>query len=465
MKASAFPLKDGFGYYARRFFASKLYIFYVMLAIFVGHVMAWEAPVAILLFATLSFGFFFAEDLRFLLPVLLGGICVVSVKHTPFLPTQSDYFVTDAIPVIIGISLMFAVGLTVFILRRRHAAAPLSSLRLRWGFLGFFAAMLFSGLFQENALKNFAYGAGIGAVFLAVYLLFGLYHPKTKENAQHFLFTLLAIGLLISLELLVLYFRSVEFENGLPVKNSILIGWGSWTTVGVMIGMCLPAPFYFARTAKRGYLLYLLSGAVMTVALLLSASRASWLYGGVILLSALTLLCLGGSHRRAFRIGLFVLMLVGVVGVVLLLPKILAFLSAFVQFGVGDNGRFDIWKTAVRSFLAAPIFGRGFFNTDIVLEGFPQILPYMYHNTPLQMLGSAGAVGFLLYAFHRYETVRLLLQKRRSLLCLSLLLVPVALVLFSITDEHFFHFYPAFFYSIALSLAEGCYEEEPLFEK
>lgn len=465
MKNNIFPLKDGFGDHVRQFLASRLYVLLVMLVIFAGHTLAWEIPAALLLLLPISLGFLFAEDLRFLIPVLLGGICVVSVKHTPFLPSESDYIVTAGLPVIILLSSVFGVGFLVFILRRRKMAASFASLRLKWGFLGFFAAMLLSGLFQENALKNFAYGAGMGAVFFAIYLLFGFFHPKTKENAQHFLFTLLCVGLLVSAELLVLYLRSVEFENGLPVKNSILIGWGTWTTLGVMIGMCLPAPFYFARTAKRGYLLYLLAGALMTVALLFSASRASWLYGGVILLGALLLLCLGGRHRKASRRGLCVLLFLGVLGVALLFPKILAFLSAFVQFGVGDNGRFAIWETAVRSFLAAPIFGRGFFNTDIVLEGFPEILPYMYHNTPLQMLGSAGAVGLLLYAYHRYETVHLFWKKRKSLLCLSLLLVPIALVLFSITDEHFFHFYPAFFYSIALSLAEGEYDEEPLIEK
>lgn len=452
-----------FGGVLRRIFDSRLYVLFIMLSLFIGQVFALEIPVAILLALTVALGFCFAEDLCFFLPVLLGCICIVSLKHTPFLPAESDYLFTKGLPCILLLATVLVLGITFFIFRRRHHAASFASLRLKWGFIGFFAAMLLSGLFQENALKNLAYGAGIGIGFLGIYLLFGLFHPRTKENAHHFLFILLCVGLLVSLELLVVYLRSVAFENGLPVKSTVLIGWGTWANIGAMLGMCLPAPFYFARVSKRGYPLYLLAGAVMTVALLFSASRASWLYGGVILAFALVLLCLGGEHRKKSRILLCVLLGVGVIGVFALLPKLIAFLSAFVHFGDGDNGRFAIWGTAIRSFLAAPVFGRGFFNTDIVLEGFPRILPYMYHNTPLQMLGSAGAVGFLLYAYHRYETVRLLWQKRKSVLSLFLLLVPVALVLFSLTDEHIFHIYPAFFYTVSLFFAEGVYEEEPLY--
>lgn len=464
MKNLSFPKKDGFGYGIRRFLSSRYYLVFVSLCIFVGHTLALEIPVALLLTLSTLLGFFLAEDLRFLLPLLLGGVCVISVAHTPYLPTESDYLFTVGLPYTIALCAIFTVGLTVFILRRRHFAAPLSSLPLRWGLLGFFAAMLWSGLGQENRLQNLGYGIGVGASFLAVYLLFGLFHPKTAENARHFLFTLLCVGLLVALELLVLYCRSVAFRDGVPVKTSLLIGWGTWTHIGAMLGMCLPAPFYLARASGRGYPLYLLSGAVMTAALLFSASRASWLYGGVILALSLLLLSLGGKHRRASRTLLAICFALGLVAVRLLFPKITAFLSAFVQFGAGDNGRFALWGEALRAFSAAPVFGRGFCNTDIVLEGFPAILPYLYHNTPLQMLASAGAVGLFLYAYHRLETLRLLWRKRHSALSLFLLLVAAAPVLFSITDEHIFHIYPAFFYAIALSLAEGSYQEEPLIQ-
>ena len=466
MKSTEFSKKDGFAYAVRRFLGSRAYVVLAAASFFLAHAFALELPFAIFLAACTLLGFFFAEDLRFLVPILTGCVCIISVAHTPYLPTGSDYFVTGALPAAIAVgATLLGVGLLVFILRMRRWAAPFSSLRLRWGFLGFFAAMLLSGLFQENALKNLFYGAGVGASFLAVYLLFGFFHPKTKENAGHFLFCLLAVGLLVAAELLLLYFRSVVFENGMPLKGSIVIGWGTWTHIGAMLAMCLPAPFALARDARRTYPLYLLAGGVMTVALLMSASRAAWLYGGVILVASLLLLCLGGKNRKASRILVCVLFALALVAVVLLFSKIVAFLSTFVQFGVGDNGRFEIWGAALRAFRAAPVFGRGFFNTDIVLEGFPPIMPYLYHNTPLQMLGSAGAIGLLLYLFHRFETVRLLWQRRRSALSLFLLLTPIALVLVSLTDEHIFHIYPAFIYAVSLSLAEGRYADEPLAEK
>ena len=466
MKKSSFRKSDGFLYAVRVFLGSRWFPPLVMLAFFLGHTLAIELPVAALLIAVTVLGAFVSEDLRFLVPILTGGVCILSRKNTPYLPFESDYFFTGwRLPALILLASLLLLGIFVFILRKRRDAAPFSSLRLKWGFLGFFAALLFSGLFQENGGKNLLFGLGMGASFLLMYLLFGFFHPKTKENAEHFLYTLLCVGLLVSAELFSLYFRSiVQFDGWIPVKGTILIGWGTWTHIGAMLAMCLPAPFYFAREAKRSYPLWLLAGALMTAALLFSGSRASWLYGGMILCAAYLLLMLGGKNRRVSRILLIVPILVGGVALILLFPNITAFLQGFVGFGGGDNGRFEIWAAALRAFRAAPIFGRGFLNTEIDL-GFPVITPYLYHNTLLQMLGSAGVFGLLLYLFHRFETVRLLFRRCHSPLSLYLLLVPTALLLTSLTDEHIFHFYPAFFYVIALSFAEGRYDEPPLIQK
>ena len=456
--------RDGFACRARRFYSGRLYPVLVMALIFVAHTMAWELPVLGVLVALVGLGAAVSHDLRFLLPPLLGGVCMISLAHTPYLPTESDYFfTTESLAALLSLGTLLLCFLVLFLVRNAKGTAPFSSLRLKWGFLGFFAAMTFSGLGQENALKNLLYGVGVGASFLLIYLLFGLFHPKTKENAEHFLYTLTCIGLLALAELLVVYLTAVEYDGWIPLKESVLVGWGTWTHAGAMAAMCVGAPFYFARTAKRP-LPYLLVGGMLTLSLLLSASRAAWLYGLLVLGAALLLSCLGGSNRRAMRIITGVLLVLVLAAVLLLLPKILAFLSVFIKLGVGDNGRFELWKKAIDAFLAAPVFGRGFFNSDVVLS-FPPIMPYLYHNTPLQMLGAAGGVGALLYLWHRAETVRLAWARRHSPLSLFLLLAPLALVLTSLTDEHIFHIYPAFFYAVALSLAEGRYEDGPVLQK
>ena len=78
------------------------------------------------------------------------------------------------------------------------------------------------------------------------------------------------------------------------------------------------------------------------------------------------------------------------------------------------------------------------------------------------MLASSGAVGLLLYLLHRLDTIRLAVAKRASPLCVFLLLCALGLVLVSLTDEHIFHIYPAFWYTLALYLAEGDYGKVPL---
>ena len=60
-------------------------------------------------------------------------------------------------------------------------------------------------------------------------------------------------GLLVAAELLVLYLTDVRFDGLVPVKETVLIGWGTWTHIGAFSVICLPASLYFARKSKLGY--------------------------------------------------------------------------------------------------------------------------------------------------------------------------------------------------------------------
>ncbi len=442
----------------KAFLGGKMYVLTVMLLIFSANTLTLDVPCAILLAVLAVLGFLFCDDLRFLIPPLCGFIAIIPISHTPYLPTESDFYTTGAIPVIIAIGSVFlAASIVIFVLRKKEKLRLPRSF-IFGGLCAFALALMLNGLFYpQNGWKNFGYGIGMAAVFVAIYLLFALFHPRTKENAEHFLFTLAALGITVTAELLVLYFTHVSFDGFIPIKNTIMIGWGTWTQIGALLTVTLPCALYFALKPKR-WLFSMLSGGAIFLGIILTISRGAWLYGGTILLIALIYLCFKGENKKKTRILCFVLLGLVLLCSLLLLDKLLTALSAFMQVGFSDNGRFEIWKSAIAAFKAAPLFGVGFFNSGIVLGGFPPIMPYLYHNTLLQMLGSCGIYGFIFYLLHRVGTVRLAIQKRRSPICLFLLLSAAALVLVSLTDEHLFHVYPAFWYVIALHLAEGDYE-------
>ena len=74
MKTTAFAHKDGFGYGVRRLLGSRFYLFFVTLCIFIAHTLAAEIPIALFLMVPTLLGFLFAEDLRFLIPLLLRSL-------------------------------------------------------------------------------------------------------------------------------------------------------------------------------------------------------------------------------------------------------------------------------------------------------------------------------------------------------------------------------------------------------
>jgi hypothetical protein len=129
----------------------------------------------------------------------------------------------------------------------------------------------------------------------------------------------------------------------------------------------------------------------------------------------------------------------------------------FLANGLGDNGRFEIWKTGIDQFLAHPIFGAGFYDNGItaeeILEWNLQIYPNLYHNTVIQMLGAAGIVGLAAYLWHRFCTVKLALTRptlEKTMLALGIL----ALVLFGMLDVLFFITYPLLYYALMLAFME-----------
>lgn len=443
------------------FFQSKLYILLVMVCIFLGNTTSTELFFAFCVLGCVVCACFVCHDLRFLLPPLCGMVCSIPLAHTPYVPTESGFYTSTSVLILfaVGVLLLLA-GLTVFVLRNRKSVAlPRVSLRsLFLGFCAFAAALLLSGAFHpQNDMKNFAYALGIAASFLVFYIFIALFHPRTKENAEHFLFTMAALGVCVVAELIVLYITKVEFDGFFPVKNSIMIGWGTWTHIGALLTVSLPCALYFAHSGKR-WLPSLLTAALLFIGIFMTASRGAWLYGGILLLVCLIYLSFSGENKKKTRLLLLIALGFALVLALLLAGKIYDFLLSFLQVGFSDNGRFELWHNALRTFAAYPIFGVGFFNTGIVLGGFPALLPYLYHNTVLQMMASCGLIGCLLYLFHRAQTVALAIRKRHSSLCIFLLLSAAALVLVSLTDEHLFHIYPAFWYTAALYLAEGDYE-------
>ena len=264
---------------------------------------------------------------------------------------------------------------------------------------------------------------------------------------------LVASGLLICAELLLAYLMGgVRFEGGKVVKESVMLGWGVWTAIGGMLAFLMPACFYFAHSHRRGWIFFLL-GLLEYVCIFLSQSRGALLFGSVILLLCLIRLCVNGENKKVNRILTVGISAVGLLGAALLSHKLVGILQNYLSFGWSDNGRFEIWKRGWDNFIKYPVFGAGFYKS-FINENWPkEVYPYLYHNTVIQLLASGGVVAFLAYAYHRFCTVRLVIQRpnvKKTFLGIGIL----ALISFSLLDVLFFNTYPTMIYALMLLFME-----------
>jgi O-antigen ligase len=141
------------------------------------------------------------------------------------------------------------------------------------------------------------------------------------------------------------------------------------------------------------------------------------------------------------------------IAVIILWKKITGILGDYINRGFDDNGRFEMYLHGLKNFLSHPIFGGGFYSSYATEHMFIHFLPYRYHNTLIQMLATCGIFGFSSYLFHRFQTVKLFISKKK-ISTLFIALCIGTMLLGSLLDNHFFNIYPAIIYSTMLMAVE-----------
>ena len=173
---------------------------------------------------------------------------------------------------------------------------------------------------------------------------------------------LVGCGLLVGAELLFTCFTNMQIVEGKIVKESMILGWGSWTNVGNLLLMTMPSCFYCAVRHRWGFVGYWL-GVLHLFFIVLCQSRGALLCGIVPFLACVIYACTQGNNRKKNR-AYTVCLLIGL-GTVLFGMGELArgLIQNFLDFGFFDNGRFLRWELSWNAFLQNPLFGAGFYST------------------------------------------------------------------------------------------------------
>ena len=421
----------------------------------------------------------FADDLSPLMPLFPICYVVPSYKNNPGITTESVFYGKSGtfllIFVLAAVTLIFIrifsdgnMGVKKLLFRGRF---------LNFGILLLGASYMLSGIlwsgYAEYAKKNLIFAS---LQFLSVFLLYFIFTATVDWNkfkVSYFVCIGIAIGLVVSYELLWLYAKGGVIDDGSINRAMIQTGWGICNNIGAMIAIAIPFPFYFA--AKKLFPLpWMALGVAFFACALLSGSRTASLFSIVIFLISYAVLMF--TARNKVSVYVFTVLL-GIAAAVLMIkyhefvfnlfkeiPKIYEMVDGDVSFN--DSNRIEMYKQGFEIFKNEPILGQTFYPSyDIydaaTLDSFSSFFPPRWHNTIIQLLVSCGAVGLGAYAIHRISTV-FVLVKRKNYVNVTLGLSILALVLMSLLDCHFFNIGPTLFYSMMLAVAEFGQENNEL---
>ena len=420
----------------------------------------------------------FADDLSPIIP--LFPLCYVtpSFSNNPGLSNQGMFFGKTATYLVLIVSVAVAVLLIRIAVDKNFGVRRLFTKKrtLLGGILALGAAYFLSGIGHETYLENAKRNIFFAFIqFATIFLLYYILSASIKWdqfNLDYFAWVGLVVGLVVSAEILWLYYANNVFVNDGINRGMIFTGWGCCNNIGAMISMSIPFAFYFV-SRKKHPTIFLCMAVFLLIAVILSTSRGS-LVGALYAFIACYIFANSQAlNKKEVRIAS--ILLLGVIVTIALLPdkthieKFKQILTiAYVEDGslvIRDSGRLDLYKGGLKIFLNNPIFGEGFFSsypglfTLAQTKEFTSFFPPRWHNTIVQILASCGTVGILAYAYHRISTIRLYIQKRTTANTYIFHFI-ITLLIMSLLDCHFFNVGPMFLYSAALAVMEFGQEEK-----
>ena len=443
----------------KSFFLSNFYPPTVALLVLFGHVTGLEVYIGIILILSVAASLILCDGIKPFIAPLMTFIFLVNLKHTPGTPTWSSYYFEKAnVWIIIGLSAILAVTLAYraykLIIPNMRKSTPML-LPLSVLCLAFLCNGFFGGVYNPI---NFVFGlVQVAVYFLIFYLLyFGLKGESFESMLEYIILVTVCTAIVLVGEMAYLYiaYRGIVMPEGVPIKESINLGWGIWNPVGVCLTMLIPMQIYGVMKLKRPYI-YAVTGTLTYIAAILTLSRNAILAATAVLAASLIVGCFVGKRRFAFRIVLFSaigLAAAGGIGALVLYYEKIAELVFQVLSKLSDpNGRLELWRQGIDNFLSAPLFGKGFlgFGENDIFESV-SFIPDMAHNTVVQLMSSMGIFGLVAYAYYRFHSLVPFFKKLTSWKAMMLISVGAVLAM-SLLDNFVFYIYTMFYPTLILA--------------
>lgn len=377
---------------------------------------------------------------------------------------HSDYYLRPEIlipiiivAVILGIALIYRFILTC--VQKRFKFTPVF-----FGFVVFCVSLLLNGVTNKDyVVYNLVFAAMLTLALLGIFALVKDNVKVNKDSLERVALGFIAFGILLVVELAVIYATNDVFAGGSIDRYKINFGWGVYTRYGALLTMCIPATFYLAHYKKYGFVYTALS-FIFLVAVIFSCCRQAMVTTVIIYPVCALILIIKGQNRIANACVLAAAAICGIVVAGLFQNEVFDFFktiyaNVITNGELNGSGRMELWRNAIADFKAFPVFGRGFYKLAEGEKLTSFTFPHMYHNTVLEMMGSCGIIGLLAYTAYSALTTVSYCKKitiPRTFIALTVLTVLIN----SLLDNHIFNIVHTMAYSFMIALLVKSEKEE-----
>ena len=414
----------------------------------------------------------FCHDLSPIMPLFLFCYVTPSLSNNPGMSEDGIFYGTSRIIILCYAAIVIIALLIRITFDQSIGWAKLFKMRrsLLGGMLALGAAYLISGIGSQYFFQDLYRNTFFALIqFLSIFFLYFVFSATVdwkKFNFDYFAWSGLVAGFVVLAELAWLYVTQEVWIDGAISRDMLYTGWGTYNNMGAIITTAIPFAFYLAQRKKFSSA-YLIIVLVLNIGTLFSCSRSSIVFAALVTLLSYVYTFVKTENKKEFAITSVLLAVSFTAAAVILrervadvfqhIPPIAESIDGETIFG--DSGRLEIYREGLKRFLQKPIAGQGFFSHDYdfyefsTVESFSNFFPPRLHNTIIQILSTCGIIGILAYAYHRTQTVCLLVKKR-SIENVYIGIYLLGLLGMSLLDCHFFNVGPTLFYSIALAVAE-----------
>ena len=270
----------------------------------------------------------------------------------------------------------------------------------------------------------------MGPAYLIIYLFFV---STIKNNRlKDFMFVLFMIGVLISMQFITEYIRSMLFYKDYANLSGIFemlkygigcdwwkfnLGYGIINDGVMFLAFFIPASAYFICKKEHTILMVIVFFLQLGLALL-SMSRAGII--GILLATILSTIMVFRRASKSSKIVFTVLFGAFMVGVIIWGSPIKMIANEIGKFGSESledilGSRYELYRMAIEEFIKRPIVGGGLFanisDGTLIDHGNR---PIVYHSTLFHALGTMGLFGLGALIFHLVQVTKLFKKNRSS---------------------------------------------------